>query len=235
MLAAVRGKMKIVEIEEHEVVPPFHDYNAETLFRYHGLSLQTRVIYVVRTDVGLGGLRRERRPAEEGSLQGLPWHRSVRLDGGHQEPAHEHGRLRPHGEISGSCPPGSSWDPRCAPGFRWAAWTVSRPPKEMAEEVLDVSRRGYHWLKYHVDVLQNAIDQTEAMQKVAPPGFKIHYDFNEDSNFEAVYPVLRELEKFRSPDGSKTPSVPKIATAIVCCGRSAPSPSSFTTALTTSS
>ena len=66
----------------------------------------------------------------------------------------------------------------------------------MAEEVRQVARHGYGWLKYHVDVLQNAVDQTEAMQKVAPPGFKIHYDFNEDSNFEAVYPVLREMEKF---------------------------------------
>ena len=95
-------KMKIVEIEEHEVVPPFHDYNAETLFRYHGLSLQTRVIYVVRTDVGLEGYGESGGPLRKGRLQGLPWHRSVRLDGGHQEPAHEHGRLRPHGEISGS-------------------------------------------------------------------------------------------------------------------------------------
>ena len=44
LLVEARGRMKIVEIEEHEVVPPFHDYNAEALFRYHGLSMQTRVI-----------------------------------------------------------------------------------------------------------------------------------------------------------------------------------------------
>jgi hypothetical protein len=34
------------------------------------------------------------------------------------------------------------------------------------------------------------------MQKVAPPGFKIHYDFNANSHYEAIYPVLRELERF---------------------------------------
>jgi L-alanine-DL-glutamate epimerase-like enolase superfamily enzyme len=66
----------------------------------------------------------------------------------------------------------------------------------MAEEVIRVSRRGYRWLKYHVDHLQNVIDQTAAMQTVAPRGFRIHYDFNGDSNVEAVYPVLKELEKF---------------------------------------
>ena len=31
---------------------------------------------------------------------------------------------------------------------------------------------------------------------MAPPGFKVHYDFNADSNLEAVEPVLKELEKF---------------------------------------
>ena len=51
-------------------------------------------------------------------------------------------------------------------------------------------------MKYHVDVLQNVVDQTAAMQEVAPRGFRVHYDFNEDSNFEAVYPVLKELERF---------------------------------------
>ena len=77
-----------------------------------------------------------------------------------------------------------------------AAWTASQPPEGMAEEALNVAGRGFHWLKYHVDVIQNAVDQTEAIQKVAPPGFKVHYDFNADSNLEAVEPVLKELEKF---------------------------------------
>jgi L-alanine-DL-glutamate epimerase-like enolase superfamily enzyme len=74
---------------------------------------------------------------------------------------------------------------------------VSRPPEAMAEEVLNVSRRGYHWMKYHIDNLQNVIDQTAAIEKVAPRGFKVHYDFNGDSNVEAVSLVLKEPEKFR--------------------------------------
>ena len=77
-----------------------------------------------------------------------------------------------------------------------AAWTVSRTPDAMADEVKQVSRMGYHWLKYHIDELQNVIDQTRAMQKVAPPGFKVHYDFNANATVEAAYPVLRELERF---------------------------------------
>ncbi len=82
-----------------------------------------------------------------------------------------------------------------------AAWTVSQPPDAMAAEVREAARRstpywGYRWLKYHVDEIQNVIDQTAAMQKAAPRGFRIHYDFNANSTYSAVYPVLRELGRF---------------------------------------
>ena len=195
LLSEARARMKIVEIEEHEVVAPYHDYNAEALFRYHGLSLQRRIIYVVKTDTGLEGYGESGGPLRKGRFKDylgsdpFDWMADI-------------GNLPMNmavydlmGKFLG-LPAWKLLGPKVRSWIPVAAWTVSRPPEEMAEEVLDVSRRGYHWLKYHVDVLQNAIDQTEAMQKVAPPGFKIHYDFNEDSNFEAVYPVLRELEKF---------------------------------------
>ena len=53
-----------------------------------------------------------------------------------------------------------------------ADWTVSQPREAMAEKVRQVLARGYRWLKYHVDVFQNPIDQTAAMQEAAPPGFQ---------------------------------------------------------------
>jgi L-alanine-DL-glutamate epimerase-like enolase superfamily enzyme len=187
--------MRITDIQSYEILPPYHDYNATALFRYHGLGLQLRTIYIVKTDIGLEGygesggpLREERFEKYIGTdpfdwiadTQNLPINMAV------YDLMGKYLRL-PAWKLLGQKV--RSWVPV-------AAWTVSRPPEAMAEEVLSVSRRGYHWMKYHVDVLQNAVDQTEAMQQVAPRGFKIHYDFNEDSNFEAVYPVLRELERF---------------------------------------
>ena len=195
LLGYVRGRMKITEIEEHEIVPPYQDHNALTLFRYHGLSLQTRIIYVVKTDLGLEGYGESGGPLKKGRFKdylgtdpfdwmadtnNLPMNMAI------YDLMGKSLRL-PVWKLLG--PKVRSWVPV-------AAWTVSQKPAAMAEEVLNVSQRGYHWLKYHVDVLQNAVDQTEAMQKVVPKGFKIHYDFNEDSNFEAVYPVIRELQKF---------------------------------------
>jgi L-alanine-DL-glutamate epimerase-like enolase superfamily enzyme len=77
-----------------------------------------------------------------------------------------------------------------------AQWTVSQPPDAMAVEARHAARLGYRWLKFHVDEMQNVIDQTAAIQQVAPPGFKVHYDFNADGDLEAVFPVLEELERF---------------------------------------
>lgn len=195
LLAKLGRKMRITEIETHEIVPPFHDHNAEPLFRYHGLSLQARKIYIVKTEGGLEGYGESGRDWDERRFDryvgsnpfdwiaedvNLPMNMAMYdLMGKYLD--------LPVWKLLG--PQVRSWVPV-------AAWTVSQTPERMAEEVRDVSRRGYRWLKYHVDVLQNVVDQTAAMQKVAPRGFKVHYDFNEDSNFEAVYPVLRELERF---------------------------------------
>ena len=76
------------------------------------------------------------------------------------------------------------------------AWTVSQTPQAMAEEVQHAVGLGYRWLKYHIDEVQNVVDQTAAMQKVAPRGFRVLYDFNANSTVEAVFPVIRQLERF---------------------------------------
>ena len=54
--ANAREELKITDIEAHEVCPPFHDYNRRWLFRYHGLGIQLRTIYVAKTRSGLEGI-----------------------------------------------------------------------------------------------------------------------------------------------------------------------------------
>jgi len=90
-----------------------------------------------------------------------------------------------------------------------AAWTEPQTPDAMAEEVRQVSRRGYNWLKFHLNEIQDVVDQTEAMQRVAPPGFKVHYDFNANSNVEAILPVIKELERFPIAGRVEDPIAPK--------------------------
>ena len=62
---------------------------------------------------------------------------------------------------------------------RWvpvASWTVSTHPKRMAQAVERFSAMGYTWMKYHLSPFENVMDQMDAMQAVAPEGFRIHHD-----------------------------------------------------------
>lgn len=195
LLAKLGSQMKITEIETHKIIIPFQDYNAEQLFRYHGHQLQARKIFIVKTEGGLEGYGESGPDWDEKQFQRyvgtspFDW-----LADNDNLPMN-----MPMYDLMGKylgLPVWKLLGPQARSWVPVAAWTVSQTPELMAEEVRNVSRRGYRWLKYHVDVLQNVVDQTAAMQKVAPPGFKVHYDFNEDSNFEAVYPVLKQLERF---------------------------------------
>ena len=63
---------------------------------------------------------------------------------------------------------------------RWTpvgSWTVAASPAHIAEAVQRYSSMGYTWLKYHLSPFENVIEQTKAMQAVAPSDFQIHYDF----------------------------------------------------------
>lgn len=192
-----KGKLRIAEIETHEVLPPVAEENFTWLFRYHGVGLQLRTIYVVRTDNGLTGYgenwgRPYLKPEQIaqyidtdpfdwiGDLDNLPINMAVY-------------------DLMGKFLDLPAWKllgPKVRERIPVAAWTVSQPPAAMAEQVRQAVGLGYRWLKYHVDEIQNVVDQTAAMQQVAPDGFRVHYDFNANSTFEAVYPVLQELERF---------------------------------------
>ncbi len=188
--------MRIVEIEAHEVLPPYQDFNALALARYHGRSIQVRSILVVRADNGLegygeawGGCDPEGLRQRYLGTDPFDW-----INAGSDLPMNmalydlmgKHLGI-PAWKLLG--PKARSWIPV-------AAWTVSQPPEGMAQEVRMAARQGYHWLKYHVDEIQNVIDQTEAMQQAAPRGFKVHYDFNSNSDLYTMCPILKELERF---------------------------------------
>src|SRR5262245_10468317 len=48
--------LRIADIEFHEILPPFQDFNAITLARHQGDGLQSRTVFEVKTDGGLTGL-----------------------------------------------------------------------------------------------------------------------------------------------------------------------------------
>ena len=189
--------LRITEIERHVVLLPLNDYHTVSLYRAQGSEISARTVFVVKTDNGLEGygegMGSTWLPEEEleqfigtspfdwiGDEANLPLNMAFYdLMGKHLGVA--------AWKLIG--PKVRSWIPV-------SAWTEPQDPDAMAEEVRQVSRRGYRWLKFHLNQIQDVVDQTAAMQKVAPPGFKVHYDCNADSNVEAILPVLNELERF---------------------------------------
>jgi hypothetical protein len=66
----------------------------------------------------------------------------------------------------------------------------------MAAAVKHVASLGYTWMKYHLSPFENVIDQMEAMQAVAPKGFKIHHDFTMGGSNDHVVELLQKIEKY---------------------------------------
>jgi len=188
--------MRIAEIEVHPVFIPYRAFNAQVLARYHGRQIQQRTILVVRTDSGLegygeswGALDGERLRARYLGTAPFDWlnaEADLAMNMALYDLMGKHLGV-PAWKLIG--PRVRSWVPV-------AAWTVSQPPEGMAEEVRQAAQLGYYWLKYHVDEVQDAVAQTEAMQQAAPRGFKIHYDFNANTDVYTMLPLLMELERF---------------------------------------
>ena len=191
--------MRITEIELHPVVIPYRKFNATNILRYHGPILQQRVIYVVKTDMGLEGL------GEGGSMPDGDDLRAQYIgtspfdwvnNGQGQTPLPMNMATY---DLMGKHLGEPAWKllgPKLRSWVPVGYWTVSLEPDAMAQEVREAARLGYHWLKYHAGEVQNVIDQSQAMQAAAPRGFKVHYDFNVNSNFYTMCKVVMELARF---------------------------------------
>lgn len=196
-IRGARTALRISDIKVHEIVMPYHSYNALNLRRYHGPGIQVRSVFVVKTNAGLEGI------GENWSHPYLKDEEIAKYIG--TDPFDWIGDLTclPLNmaiyDLMGKFLEVPAWKligPKIRSRIPVAAWTVSLAPEAMALEVKSVSERGYHWLKYHVDEIQNVVDQTTAMQDVAPPGFRVHYDFNGNSTYEKIRPLIKKLEKF---------------------------------------
>jgi galactonate dehydratase len=76
-----------------------------------------------------------------------------------------------------------------------AAWTRPCPPDVFADEIQRAVEQGYTIFKMHSDARYDVIEQTQAAEAVAPPGFKIHWDFNHNRTLATVLPIINELER----------------------------------------
>ena len=77
-----------------------------------------------------------------------------------------------------------------------AAWTRPASPEDLASEVQRAVNEGYMAFKMHTCTYYDVLEQTRAVQDVAPPGFRMHFDFNHNRSLDAVLRLVPEVEKY---------------------------------------
>ena len=186
-------RLIITEIEVHDILVPYEDWIAYELNHFYGPTRRT--IYVVHTNRGLIGL------GESGSREAdivlqkyigtnpFDWvgdETSLGLGIAMYDLMGQAANI-PVYRLFGQ--KYRSWVPT-------AAWTVSTHPSRMATAVQKFSAQGYTWMKYHLSPFENVIAQMEAMQAVAPIGFRIHHDLTMGGTVDHGFELLEKISKY---------------------------------------
>jgi hypothetical protein len=92
---------------------------------------------------------------------------------------------------------------------QWVAmgwWMPCMPVEDTAAEVEIAARRGYRGLKCKARAFYDVVAQARAIQEVAPPDFRVEFDFNGALvSVEQALPVLRRLEEIPVVKGVEEP------------------------------
>ncbi len=69
-------------------------------------------------------------------------------------------------------------------------------PEDLAAEVQRAAAEGYMYFKMHSCNYYCIVEQTQAVQDVAPQGFKFHWDFNHNRTSNSVMRLVAEIEQY---------------------------------------
>ena len=79
-----------------------------------------------------------------------------------------------------------------------AAWCWGGPTnQELADDIVRAAEDGYTIFKIHTSPLADIFEWTKTIEEVAPPGFRVHYDFTgrRGRTLGAVLPIVARLER----------------------------------------
>ena len=185
--------MKITDIDIYRVTLPYDEARAYELIHYHDLSQRT--IYVVHTDDGLIGLGEGERPERQEVLDQYIGSNPFDWIGDETSLGLGTAMYDLMGKAAG-VPVYKLFGQKYRSWVAVAAWTVSTHPDRMARAVQAYAAMGHRWMKFHLSPFENVIDQTEAMQQVAPRGFKLHYDFTMHGTEDHMPDLLDRLSEY---------------------------------------
>ena len=190
---SVYGSIKITRIEQRVITQEFQDWIAYELNHYYG-PLQ-RTILLVHTNVGLVGLGEWHNPIESETIEKYIGTSPFDWVGDDTSLGLGIAMYDLMGKAAG-IPVYKLFGQRHRLWVPVCAWTVSTHPHRMVEAVKEYTARGYTWMKFHLSPFHNVLEQTAAIQEVAPKGFRIHYDITMHGTRDHMFELLEKLAQF---------------------------------------
>jgi len=185
--------MRVTEIEMHEVTLDYDERRVHELSHYY-FSRQ-RTIYVAHTDNGLVGLGEGGSPASQEDIDRYIGTNPFEWVGDETSLALGTAMYDLMGKAAG-VPVYKLFGPKQRSWVPVAGWMVATDPERMAAAVENLAGQGHTWMKFHLSPFENVFAQTEAMQAVAPPGFKLHYDFTMHGTDDHMPELLDGLAEY---------------------------------------
>lgn len=176
---AAMEQIRVTSIETHFIedlgFTEFMDFPLRHMYGSDGMTQRT--VYIAHTNTGLEGY---------GEYSGPPAAQAI-LDHYIGSSPFEHLNDEVHlglgtamydlmGKATG-LPCHRLFGAQCRTYVPVSSWFNATSPARMAEAVKYYAKMGHTWMKFHLSPFENVIEQTKAMQAVAPAGFQIHYDF----------------------------------------------------------
>ena len=186
--------MKILQVEAIPLNPRLARRNADQPVRFAGIDTQT--VFRVRTDNGITGYGdcRGHVQLSQAQVAALVDRNPVDLlhdDLGTGLIAALYDVVGKHLEVPAYRLMGRKVRDRVPV----AAWTRPASPEDLAKEVQRAAAEGYLAFKMHTCEYYDVLEQNQAVEEVAPAGFRMHYDFNHNRPAAAVNRLVQVLEK----------------------------------------
>ena len=185
--------LKITKIEVHQISVPYEDFIAYELNHYFGPK--RRSVYIVHTNQGLIGLGETESVEADDVREKYLGTNPFDWVGDENSLGMGIAMYDLMGQAAG-VPVYKLFGQKYRSWVPAASWTVSTHPKRMANAVKEFASRGYTWLKYHLSPFENVLDQMEAMQAVAPKGFRIHHDITMGGTDDHMFELLEKISKY---------------------------------------
>ncbi|MBM3276537.1 MAG: hypothetical protein FJY95_00430 [Candidatus Handelsmanbacteria bacterium] len=185
--------MKVTQIEVHQITLEYQDWIAYEMNHYYGPNRRT--VYVAHTDNGLQGLGESDKTESQAVIDQYLGSNPFDWVGDETSLGLGTAMYDLMGKAAG-VPVHKLFGQAYRRWVPAGSWTVSTHPERMARAVREYADRGYTWLKYHLSPFENVLEQTEAMQAVAPTDFRLHYDFSMGGTDDHLPDLLEKLSRY---------------------------------------